>query len=126
MDNQSDTKIGGGLGSRIVKVLFYILIALLILLFAVLIYMRNTWPYVSYAELLFHLKTSFDGTNPEMIYQPLLQYGVPAVFGFIVITLILKAVRKNNQCLYRVVALVMLLVLLCLLLIQRVYVEFMV
>ena len=109
MDNQLHSEKRGGVGRVILKGVSYIAIILLVLLFAALIYLRNTWPYVSYAELLFHLKTSFDGTNPEMIYEPLIQYGIPAVIAIVAIILILKVIKKKNHLAYRITALVILL-----------------
>ncbi|MBR4706922.1 MAG: sulfatase-like hydrolase/transferase [Pseudobutyrivibrio sp.] len=98
--------------ARVLKIVMYIFIAILVIVFASFSYLRNTWPEVSYAELLFHLKTSFDGTDPAMIYSALLQYALPAVIAIVVIFVALYFIKKHNRKFYKIVALAVLAVLL--------------
>ncbi|SHJ49263.1 sulfatase-like hydrolase/transferase [Pseudobutyrivibrio xylanivorans] len=84
--------------------MFYFLTAILVILFAAFSYLRNTWPEVSYSELLFHLKTSFDGTDPQMIYSALLHYAFPAVIAIVVIFIIMHIIKIKHRKLYRIIA----------------------
>lgn len=104
MKNKSDVENKSGVGKVILKILFYFLTVLLVVLYAAFKYLRNTWPEVSYAELLFHLKTSFNGTNPEMIYSALLHYAVPAAVVIAALILILVFLKKKNRAVYKGVA----------------------
>lgn len=92
--------------------MFYFFTAVLVILFAAFSYLRNTWPEVSYSELLFHLKTSFDGTDPQMIYSALLQYALPAVIAIIVIFFIMHIIKIKNKGIYRIISSGLLIVLL--------------
>ena len=90
-------------GGSVMAVIFYILITILIVLFASLTYLRQAWPNISYAELMFHLKTSFDGTNPDMIYSALLKYALPAAIAVIALIVLLVFIKKKNKKLHRII-----------------------
>ncbi len=96
----------------VTRVIFYILMALLIVLFGTISYLSDTWKELSFSEILFHLKTSIEGTNPEMIISALLRYGLPALICFIVLVFILEKVRKTKKSLFRILAIITLLFLL--------------
>ncbi len=82
------------------------MLALLIVLFAGLCYVIQTWPDVTYAELVYHLKTSFGGTNPEMVYSALLTYGLPALIGVAAVIAILVLISKKNRLIYTIASIV--------------------
>jgi phosphoglycerol transferase len=96
----------------VTRIFFYILMSLLIILFGTISYLSDTWKELSFSEILFHLKTSIEGTNPEMIISALLRYGLPALICFIVLVLILEKVRKTKKSLFRILAIITLLLLL--------------
>lgn len=79
----------------------YILISILVLIFAVFVYLRETWAGISFAEILFHLKTSFGGTAPEMIYVPLLKYGLPAILVIVLFVVGTIYLKKKNVRIYK-------------------------
>ncbi len=101
-------------GKVVAQVLFYVFVALLIIIYASLRYLRETWPYISYAELLFHLKTSFNGTDPEMIYSALRQYALPAALAIAAFIVVINLVKKKLETLYRVIAIALVVILLLL------------
>lgn len=92
------------IGKITLKVLFFFFIVLLVTLFAALLYVRKTWPDVSYAELMYHMNTTFSGTNMDMVYSALLKYGVPTLMVLVAFCLILYVLKKKKEILYRVVA----------------------
>ncbi len=108
MENKIEEKSKHKIGKMILNILFIVIVSVLIVLFAAMAYLRNTWPNISYAELMFHLKTSFAGTNPDMIYSALLRYALPAVLGLAVVFLAFFFIKKKSSIIYRVVAVVIL------------------
>ncbi|MBR5648334.1 LTA synthase family protein [Pseudobutyrivibrio sp.] len=96
----------------ILNVLFYIFLVFLLVLFGTVSYLANTWKELTYQEILFHLKTSIEGTNPDMVISGLVHYGLPMLLLFIALVLILHFVKKKKPSLKTIVALAMLLVLL--------------
>lgn len=77
-------------------VLLCIFFALLLILFGGISYLTDTWKELTYQEILFHLKTSIEGTNPEMVIDGLLHYGLPVLIVFILLLVILHLVEKKN------------------------------
>ncbi|NEX02257.1 phosphoglycerol transferase [Pseudobutyrivibrio sp. NOR37] len=94
------------------NILVYLFLALLLVLFGTISYFTNTWKELTYQEILFHLKTSIEGTNPDMIISGLVHYGIPMLFLFVVLVVILHIVKKKNPKIKMIVAAGMLLVLL--------------
>ncbi len=94
------------------NVVICFLLALLLILFGVVSYLSNTWKELTYQELLFHLKTSIEGTNPDMVISGLVHYGIPVVLIFIALLVILHIVKKKNPKIKTIVASAMLLVVL--------------
>ena len=94
------------------NILVYLFLALLLVLFGTISYFTNTWKELTYQEILFHLKTSIEGTNPDMIISGLVHYGIPMLLLFIVLVVILHIVKKKNPKIKMIVAAGMLLVLL--------------
>lgn len=95
---------GKNIGKTLVQILFFVFTPLFIIVGALLAYMRESWPDISYVELMFHLKTSIGGTNPEMIYSALLKYALPAVLAIVVLITAFIVIKKKNIVIYRVVA----------------------
>lgn len=96
------------LKKMIFLVVLYIIIASLIVLFSGLAYLRKTWPDISYIELAFHLKTTFGGTNPEMIYSALLKYALPAAIVIIIVLIAIDLLRRKNKKSFKIVTLILL------------------
>lgn len=94
------------------NILVYLFLALLLVLFGTISYFTNTWKELTYQEILFHLKTSIEGTNPDMIISGLVHYGIPMLLLFVVLVVILHIVKKKNPKIKMIVAAGMLLVLL--------------
>ena len=94
------------------RVLLCIFFALLLILFGGISYLTDTWKELTYQEILFHLKTSIEGTNPDMVISGLVHYGIPVVLVFIAMMVILHFVKKKNPKLKTIVAVAMLLVVL--------------
>ncbi|MBP5597036.1 MAG: LTA synthase family protein [Pseudobutyrivibrio sp.] len=94
------------------NVLICFFLALLLILFGTISYLTNTWKELTYQEILFHLKTSIEGTNPDMVISGLVHYGIPVVLVFIAMMVILHFVKKKNPKLKTIVAVAMLLVVL--------------
>ncbi len=76
----------------IVNVLISLLIIVLVLIPAAITWLLQTWARLSYSELLFHLKSTIDGTSSEMVIKPLVKYGIPALLIILVcIIVVVKA-----------------------------------
>ena len=112
MEKIENTKGRINIFKLVTRIVFYILMSLLIILFGTISYLSDTWKELSFSEILFHLKTSIEGTNPEMIISALLRYGLPALICFIVLVFILEKVRKTKKSLFRILAIITLLLLL--------------
>ena len=61
-----------------VTVLWCVFTVLVAVLFFAERYLMDNWSDLSADELVYHLKSSLDGTNPEMIRSAVLHYGLPA------------------------------------------------
>ena len=60
-------------------------------------YLMDNWAELSIEEIMYHLKSSLDGTNPEMIRTAILQYGLPALIVILIFWGILYALRKKKK-----------------------------
>jgi len=83
--------------SIIIKGLIYFYIAIAVILLTAILYLMNTWKNLSYAEIVFHLKTTISGTNPEMVRDGILKYGLPAIICIGVIIYSLEHLRKKDN-----------------------------
>ena len=106
MENKSETTGAIRVLKIILKIVFILVIALLITLLGTITYLGNTWKELSYAEIVFHLQTSIEGTNPEMVRAALIQYALPALVGFILLIVILSVLRRKNKKIYHISAVV--------------------
>ncbi len=67
------------IGSRIMWILFFLFTAAQAFLFFGARYLLDNWSDLSMDELVYHMKTTIEGTNPAMIRDAILRYGLPAV-----------------------------------------------
>ncbi|MBE5910021.1 sulfatase-like hydrolase/transferase [Pseudobutyrivibrio sp.] len=94
-ENEKVTK-SHKIGGTVLKVLYYIFVILLVVLFFTVAYFKNSWSNLTFAEIMFHLNTTIAGTNPDMIISALLKYGLPAVVIIAVIILGRIYLKKKN------------------------------
>ena len=103
MIDKINTKDNGGAGrSRIKRILSTTGNVLLILLAIVttflyfgMRYLLDNWSELSMDELIFHFKSTLQGTNPDMIRDGLLRYGLPAALIAAAIIFIYRYTRNN-------------------------------
>ena len=67
-------------------VVYIMFLSLLIILFFAERWLFNTWAELNADEILYHMKSSIDGTNPEMIKDAIINYGI---WAFIIIVIII-------------------------------------
>ena len=60
-------------------------------------YLMDSWAELSADEVVYHLKSSLDGTNPEMIIGALIHYGLPAAAILAVIMAVPGRLRKKGH-----------------------------
>lgn len=78
------------------RALLFLLVIIISFLYWGMRYLLDNWSELSMDELIFHFKSTLDGTNPEMIRHAILRYALPAALiaaGVIIIFLILR----NNE-----------------------------
>lgn len=66
------------IGARVLWVLFFLFTAATAILFFGARYLLDNWSDLSMDELVYHMKTTIKGTNPAMIRDAILRYGLPA------------------------------------------------
>ena len=66
------------IAGRIGYVLFILITFLTVILYGVMRYLLDNWSELTMDELVFHMKSTLEGTNPDMIRDGLLRYGLPA------------------------------------------------
>lgn len=92
------------------RVLLYFMMAALVVLGAAIIWLMNTWVNLSYGEIIFHVKSSIEGTNPEMVYQALIKYGIPALLIVLAVTIGNEIIRKKSKKISRIVMAIVLVI----------------
>ena len=60
-------------------------------------YLMDNWGDLGADEVVYHLRSSLDGTEPGMIRDAFVRYGLPAVFVIALIIGVLLALRKNRK-----------------------------
>ena len=90
--------------SKLSKILKYILIALYVILALIVIvvtvssrWLVSTWASLSFDEVLYHVKSSFDGTNQDMVKDYVVKFFIPAVLGWIAFVVIVFVVGKKSK-----------------------------
>ena len=88
---------------------FALIITLGLLVFLVDRWLFHTWSELSYEEILFHLKSSIEGTNPEMVVHAFLFYALPGVLVLVALFVGLRFLwnKKKARIIYMVTALVL-------------------
>ena len=83
--------------NRIIVVLWCAFTITVITLFFAVRYLMDNWAELSIEEIIFHLKSTLNGTNPEMVRTALLKYGLSAVAVVLIILGTLYAMRKDKK-----------------------------
>ena len=84
------------------EILFVLITSLTVVLYGGMRYLLDNWSELSMDELIFHLKSTLKGTNPDMIRDGLLRYGLPAaliIAAFLIIYLRIRS-RKRARRIY--------------------------
>ena len=71
-------------------ILWGIFTAFVVVLFFAERYLMDNWSDLSADEVIYHLKSSLEGTNPDMIRDGLLRYGLPALAVLALIAVCLR------------------------------------
>ena len=90
------------IAGRIGYVLFILITFLTVILYGVMRYLLDNWSELTMDELVFHMKSTLEGTNPDMIRDGLLRYGLPAalVLAVFVAGLVFLRSRKKLHKIY--------------------------
>ena len=80
----------------IIKILIFLFFSFAAVLFFAQMWLLKTWADLTAAEVLYHMLTPLQGTNPEMIKDYVLKYLTPAL-ALIIAALILIIVLKKKK-----------------------------
>ena len=84
-------------GRYLLTALWGIFTVFTVVLFFAERYLMDSWAELSADEVVYHLKSSLDGTNPEMIIGALIHYGLPAAVVIAAITAVLYRLGKKGR-----------------------------
>ena len=90
-------------GSRIGAAAIILFFALATILAFATTWLLTLWANLSMEEVVFHLSTTIEGTNPDMIYEALFKYGLPAcliIAAFLILLRLCYKKRRNPRPLY--------------------------
>ena len=90
-------------GSRIGAAAIILFFALATILAFATTWLLTLWANLSMEEVVYHLSTTIEGTNPDMIYEALFKYGLPAcliIAAFIALLRFFRKKRLNPRPLY--------------------------
>ncbi|MBE5907688.1 MAG: hypothetical protein E7278_02490 [Lachnospiraceae bacterium] len=76
---------------------FGVIMTLGLLAFLVDRWLFHTWSELSFEEILFHLKSSIEGTNPEMVVHALLFYALPGILVLVALFVGLYFLRNYKK-----------------------------
>ena len=82
--------------STALTILWGIFTALVAVLFFAERYLMDNWGDLSADEVVYHLKSSLDGTNPDMIRDGVLHYGLPAAAVVAVVFVLFYVLRAKE------------------------------
>ena len=82
--------------STALTILWGIFTALVVVLFFAERYLMDNWGDLSADEVVYHLKSSLDGTNPDMIRDGVLHYGLPAAAVVAVVFVLFYVLRAKE------------------------------
>lgn len=88
----------GKVAFAFVNVFFFIAVLLLVSE----IWLFNTWESLSIDEIMYHLSTTLEGTNPDMIWQYIFGYGIWAVVIAVIFVVGLFVLRDKKRKIYKV------------------------
>ena len=96
----AETKQKKSVLGKVIGAILMVLLALFVLLALVLFiterWLFHTWAALAMDELLYHLSASFQGTNPDMIVEYILHWGVYALAAFVLFIVSLILTRRNK------------------------------
>ena len=95
--NRENTHTSRSLIKTLGIVIYTLFISCLIILLFAERWLFSTWAELSADEILYHMKSSVDGTNPAMIKEALIKYGFPAAVLIAVIIALLFFLRRNKR-----------------------------
>ena len=78
-------------------ILFVLLTLFTVLLFFCGRYLLDNWAELSMDEIIYHLKSSLEGTSTEMIIDGFIHYGLPAIAIIAAIIVIWRFVIKDKR-----------------------------
>ncbi|MBO4862772.1 MAG: LTA synthase family protein [Eubacterium sp.] len=93
----------------IVKALIVLFFAFATIFFFAQMWLLKTWADLTAAEVLYHMLTPLQGTNPEMIRDYIIKYLLPAliiVIAVIALIIILKKKKKKKAWLFVLITLI--------------------
>ncbi len=81
-------------------------LCLLFLLLMILLLFAQNWLFTTWSELtadevIFHLKASLGGTNPEMITELILKYLLPGALVFLAFVILAIVLKKKKECIFK-------------------------
>lgn len=83
--------------NMLIAALWCVFTIMIVTLFFAERYLMDNWSALSIEEIAFHLKSTLNGTNPEMVRDALLKYGLPAAAVVLIFLGTLYAMRKNKK-----------------------------
>ncbi len=83
--------------SALILILLWIVVLFACVLFVTERWLFNTWAALAMDEILYHLSASFQGTNPEMIHDFIMHYGVYAAAALVLYILSMILTRKSRS-----------------------------
>lgn len=84
-------------GKALTTVLWSLFTVLVVVLFFAERYLMDSWADLSADELVYHLKSTLEGTNPEMIRDALIHYGLPAAAVAAALLAVLYLLRNKDR-----------------------------
>lgn len=81
----------------LLKILWGVFTAVVVVLFFADRFLMDNWADLSADELVYHLKSTLEGTNPEMIRDAVLYYALPAAVLLGVLFAVLYFLRKKAK-----------------------------
>ena len=84
-------------GRVLTTVLWAVFTVFTVVLFFAARYLTDSWGELSADEVVYHLKSSLNGTSPDMVIDALIRYGIPAAAVLAVIMAVLYRLRRKRR-----------------------------
>ena len=84
-------------GRVLTTVLWAVFTVFTVVLFFAARYLTDSWGELSADEVVYHLKSSLNGTSPDMVIDALIRYGIPAAAVLAVIMAVLYRLRWKRR-----------------------------